>query len=139
MLSDLAPAIEVYALGNVGQVKSWQEQATAEFSLETFRRWVGCLKGLAPNLLKMVRQLLAEIKPGWRYEKDARLFKPCLQSAKAELYQFFVLRDYFDHLIAREDYLPWLIFLRSTQFRADRRGLKRDNDRAGPKRKVKKE
>ncbi|MBU0673000.1 MAG: hypothetical protein KJ732_08250 [Candidatus Margulisbacteria bacterium] len=123
----MVPAIEAYALGDVGQIKTWQAQETAEFSLETFRRWVASFRQLAPDLLKRVRQLLAKMKPDWKFEKDKRLFKATVADVKAELYQIFVLRDYFEHLIAKEDYLPWLIFLRSTRFGADGRGLKRDN------------
>jgi len=123
----MVPAIEAYALGDVGQIKTWQAQETAEFSLETFRRWVASFRQLAPDLLKRVRQLLAKMKPDWKFEKDKRLFKATVADVKAELYQIFVLRDYFEHLIAKEDYLPWLIFLRSTRFGADGSGLKRDN------------
>lgn len=114
-------------MGDNGQVKTWQTQTTAECSLETFRRWIVCLKQLAPGFLKGLRKLLAEMKPGWKFEKDRRLFKPLTHHAKAELYQLFVLRDYVPRLIAREDYWPWLNFLKSTRFGADGMGLKRDN------------
>lgn len=126
-------------------MKTWQAQETAEFSLETFRRWVVCFQEMAPNLLRKARKLLAEMKPGWKYEKDRRLFKTTVPDVKAELYQLFVLREYFNYLVAEEDYFPWLIFLRSTRFGADGKGLTRDNApcltgrqaRAGPKRRCK--
>lgn len=138
----MAPAIEAYALEGNGQVKTWQAQEMAAFSLETFRRWVACFRGLAPSFLRKARQLLAELKSGWKYEKDQRLFKAAVPDVKEELYQLFVLRDYFTSLIAAEDFLPWLVFLRSTRFGVGAAGLKRDNDfcpdrigaRAGPKR-----
>lgn len=124
---EMAPAIAAYALGETGQVKTWQTQESAECSLETFRRWVTCFRQLAPDLLRRVRKLLAELKPGWKFEKDRRLFTAAVPEVKEVLYQLFVLRDYFTSLITAEDYLPWLLFLRSTRFRADGKGLKRDN------------
>lgn len=126
-ISELAGAIEAYALKDAGQMKTWQTQETAEFSLETFRRWAACFRQLAPTLLKQARQLLAELKPGWRYEKDQRLFKAAIPAGKEELYQLFVLRDYFTSLITAKDYLPWLLFLRSTRFGVGMVGAKRDN------------
>lgn len=129
-VSDLAPAIEAYALGSDGQVKTWSArggQEMAEFSLETFRRWVVCFKQLAPDLLKRVRKLLAEMRPGWKFEKDRRLFKATIPDVKAGLYQLFVLREYFTSLIPAEDYLPWLIFMRSTRFANDGGGIIRNN------------
>lgn len=134
-ITDLAPAIEAYALGDTGQVKTWLaggEREAAEFSLETFRRWVVCFRQLAPDILKRVRKLLAELKPGWRFEKDQRLFSAAVPEVKADLYQLFILREYFSTLVAAEDYLPWLLFLRSTRFRADGKGLKRDNSPKPP-------
>lgn len=126
-VSDLAPAIEAYALGGTGQVKTWQGQETTEFSMETFRRWTACFRKLAPVFLRRVRQLLAEMRPGWRFENDRRLFKTTVPEVKVELYRLFILRDYFNHLLAMEDYLPWLIFLQSTRFGVEGRKLKRDN------------
>lgn len=131
-VSDLAPAIESYALGSVGLVKTYQEQETAEFSMETFRRWITCFRKLAPNLLKNVRQLLADMRPGWKFEKDRRLFNPAVPDVKRELYRLFVLRDYLSSLIAAEDYLPWLLFLESTRFGVDGMRLKRDNTNRPP-------
>lgn len=95
--------------------------------METFRRWIVCLRELAPGLLKKARQLLAEIKPSWKFEKDKRFFKADIADAKTALYQLFILRDHFTTIVSAKDYLPWLIFLKSTRFGADGNHLKRDN------------
>ena len=140
-VSDMAEAIEEYVLGEKGQVKTYQEQETAKFSLETFRRWTACFMQMAPSFLKKARKLLAEIKPCWRYEKDKRLFNADVSDVKKGLYQLFILRDYFTFLPDPEDWLPWLIFqsrlpitqfTKSTRFEADGRDLKRDNKPKSP-------
>lgn len=140
-VSDMAPAIEVYALGGDGQIKTWQAQEAGEFSLETFRRWVVCFMRMAPGFLKKTRKLLADMKPCWKYERDKRLFNAAVSDLKKELHQLFVLRDYCTFLSAPEDWLPWLIFqsrstksqfTKTTRFEADGRGLKRDNKPKSP-------
>lgn len=76
------------------------------------------MAGMAQELHKTARAILAELKPNFKFEKDKRLFNAGFPAACTKLknqglnflYQLYILREYFVCLVAPKDFLTWLIF-----------------------------
>ena len=92
-------------------------------SVETLQNWVDCFSEQAKKMYQRARAILAEIKPGFRFEKDKRLsgynfpqtYSKTRTSGRIHLYQLFILREYFVFMVEPEDFLVWLIFVSRQQ------------------------
>lgn len=140
-LNRVEPPVEAYAKGDCGYLTQSAHFTVNPISEKTLFRWVATLSKMAPDFLNTVIHFLNEYRPNWSVEKDTRLADAAFPTAHTleknddlnSLYQVFILRDYFHHIVEPRYYLCWLIFqtrppqYRPTQLDNDALAIIRDN------------
>ncbi|MEA3507174.1 MAG: DUF6431 domain-containing protein [Elusimicrobiota bacterium] len=114
-VNEVLPVVKRYLLGTTGTFITWLNTCRVNISFSTFRRWLKTLSQMAGKLHNIARRKLAQHKPFWRFEKDSRLSSAAFPMAgnpdMNELYQIFIMEDYFVfESVKRDNFFVWLIF-----------------------------